>query len=83
MIMITEMKFRQVVKAGGSPSDSALAGKSGQDALDAIAFKLPAARVTPWVVLAFLAMIVVLMCFSASYRAAGRLSAHAGASVNT
>ena len=44
MIMITEMKFRQVVKAGGSPSDSALAGKSGQDALDAIAFKLPAAR---------------------------------------
>ncbi|WP_278802350.1 amino acid permease [Bifidobacterium pullorum] len=70
MIMITEMKFRRVVAAGGSPHDSALAGKSGREALDAIAFKLPAARVTPWVVLAFLAMIVVLMCFSASYRIA-------------
>ena len=70
MIMVTEMKFRRVVAAGGSPHDSALAGKSGQEALDAIAFKLPAARVTPWVVLAFLAMIVALMCFSASYRIA-------------
>lgn len=70
MIMITEMKFRRVVAAGGSPHDSALAGKSGREALDAIAFKLPAARVTPWVVLAFLTMIVVLMCFSASYRIA-------------
>ena len=70
MIMVTEMKFRRVVAAGGSPHDSALAGKSGREALDAIAFKLPAARVTPWVVLAFLAMIVVLMCFSASYRIA-------------
>ena len=29
MIMITEMKFRRVVAAGGSPHDSALAGKSG------------------------------------------------------
>lgn len=70
MIMITEMKFRRVVAAGGSPHDSALAGKSGREALDAIAFKLPAARVIPWVVLAFLAMIVVLMCFSSSYRIA-------------
>ena len=70
MIMVTEMKFRRVVAAGGSPHDSALAGKSGREALDAIAFKLPAARVTPWVVLAFLTMIVVLMCFSASYRIA-------------
>ena len=29
MIMVTEMKFRRVVAAGGSPHDSALAGKSG------------------------------------------------------
>lgn len=70
MIMVTEMKFRRVVAAGGSPHDSALAGKSGREALDAIAFKLPAARVTPWVVLAFLALVVVLMCFSTSYRIA-------------
>ena len=70
MIMVTEMKFRRVVAAGGSPHDSALAGKSGLEALDAIAFKLPAARVTPWVVLAVLAVIVVLMCFAASYRSA-------------
>ena len=33
-------------------------------------FKLPFAKVTPWVVLAFLALVVVLMCFSASYRVA-------------
>jgi L-asparagine transporter-like permease len=70
MIMITEMKFRKVVAAGGAPQDSALAGKSGQEALDAIHFKLPFAKVTPWVVLAFLALVVVLMCFSASYRVA-------------
>ena len=35
-----------------------------------IHFKLPFAKVTPWVVLAFLALVVVLMCFSASYRVA-------------
>jgi L-asparagine transporter-like permease len=70
MIMFTEMKFRKVVEAGGAPEDSNLAGKSGQEALDAIHFKLPFAKVTPWVVLAFLALVVVLMCFSASYRIA-------------
>ena len=70
MIMITEMRFRRVAAAGESPADSALAGKSGQAALDAIHFKLPFAKVTPWVVLAFLALVVVLMCFSASYRVA-------------
>ncbi|OZG69698.1 aromatic amino acid transporter [Bifidobacterium eulemuris] len=70
MIMITEMRFRKVVAEGLSPTDSALAGKSGQEALDAIHFKLPFAHVTPWVVLAFLALVVVLMCFSASYRIA-------------
>ena len=41
-----------------------------KEALDAIHFKLPFAKVTPWVVLAFLALVVVLMCFSASYRVA-------------
>ncbi|NMM94879.1 amino acid permease [Bifidobacterium oedipodis] len=70
MIMIAEMHFRKVVAAGDSPADSALAGKSGQEALDAIHFKLPFAKVTPWVVLAFLALVVVLMCFSAGYRVA-------------
>ena len=68
MIMLTEMKFRKVVAAGGAPEDSELAGLSGQEALDAIHFKLPFAKVTPWVVLAFLALVVVLMCFSTSYR---------------
>lgn len=70
IIMITEMKFRKVVAAGASPKDSALAGLSGDAALQAIAFKLPFAKVTPWVVLTFLALMVVLMCFSASYRIA-------------
>ena len=70
MIMITEMHFRRVVAAGNAPSDTDLAGLSGQEALDALHFKLPFARVTPWVVLAFLALVVVLMCFSASYRIA-------------
>ena len=70
MIMFTEMKFRKVVAAGGAPEDSELAGKSGKEALDAIHFKLPFAKVTPWVVLAFLTLVVVLMCFSASYRVA-------------
>ena len=70
MIMFTEMKFRKVVAAGGAPEDSELAGLSGQEALDAIHFKLPFAKVTPWVVLAFLALVVVLMCFSTSYRIA-------------
>ncbi|NEG95436.1 amino acid permease [Bifidobacterium sp. SMB2] len=70
MIMFTEMKFRRIAFAGKSPADSALAGLSGQKALDAIHFKLPAAKVTPWIVLAFLALVVVLMLFSPSYRVA-------------
>ncbi|PWG59139.1 amino acid permease [Bifidobacterium catulorum] len=70
MIMFTEMKFRRVAAAGKAPADSALAGLSGQKAIDAIHFKLPFARVTPWVVLAFLALVVVLMLFSPSYRVA-------------
>ena len=33
-----------MVEAGGAPEDSDLAGKSGQEALDAIHFKLPLPR---------------------------------------
>ena len=68
MIMLTEMHFRKAVAAGDGPNE--LAGLSGQDALDAIHFKLPLAKVTPWLVLAFMALVVVLMCFSPSYRVA-------------
>lgn len=68
MVLITEMKFRKAVAAGHGPN--LLAGLHGQDALDHIAFKLPFHRVTPWVVLAFMAAVIVLMCFSPSYRIA-------------
>ncbi|WP_390134203.1 amino acid permease [Bifidobacterium apicola] len=68
MIMVTEMLFRRAVARGEGPGD--LAGKTGENALNALHFKLPFARVTPWAVLAFLAMIIVLMCFSSSYRVA-------------
>ncbi|WP_317642875.1 amino acid permease [Bombiscardovia apis] len=68
IIMITEMKFRRAVAAGNGPKE--LAGKKGQEALDAIIFKLPWPRVTPWVVLAFMALVVALMFFSPSYRIA-------------
>ena len=68
MIMITELKFRRVVAAGDGPAE--LKGLKGQEALDRIVFKLPFARVTPYVVIAFMALVVVLMCFSASYRIA-------------
>lgn len=65
MIMITEIKFRKKVAQGEGPAD--LAGYSGKEALDKIQFKLPFARITPYVVLAFLAFVVVMMCFSPSY----------------
>ena len=68
IIMITEVHFRRTVAAGKGPGE--LAGLTGTEALDALHFKLPFARVTPWAVLAFLALVVVLMCFSASYRVA-------------
>lgn len=42
----------------------------GQEALDKLAFKLPVAKMTPYVVIAFMLLVVVLMCFSASYRIA-------------
>ncbi|MBM6699804.1 amino acid permease [Bifidobacterium pullorum subsp. saeculare] len=68
IIMVTEMRFRKVVASGRGPGE--LAGHTGSDALERIQFKLPFAHVTPYVVLVFLAAMVVLMCFSASYRVA-------------
>ena len=68
MIMLTEIKFRRVVAAGDGPND--LKGLKGQEALDKLAFKLPFAKVTPYLVIAFMLLVVVLMCFSASYRIA-------------
>ena len=68
MIMITEIKFRRMVAAGDGPAE--LKGLKGKEALDKIAFKLPFANVTPYVVIAFMLLVVVLMCFSASYRIA-------------
>ena len=65
MIMVTQLKFRKKVAAGEGPNE--LAGRSGKEAVDAILFKLPLARVMPFVVLAFLAGVVVVMCFSPSY----------------
>ena len=68
MIMVTEIHFRRHVAAGDGPGE--LAGLTGDEALGRIHFKLPFARVMPYVVLAFLAFVVVLMCFSSSYRVA-------------
>ena len=68
MIMITEIHFRRAVAAGDGPAE--LKGLKGKEALDKIAFKLPFARVMPYIVIAFMALVVVLMCFSASYRIA-------------
>ncbi len=66
--MVTEIKFRRMVAAGDGPAE--LKGLKGKEALDKIAFKLPFANVTPYVVIAFMLLVVVLMCFSASYRIA-------------
>ena len=68
MIMITEIHFRRVVATGNGPAE--LKGLKSKEALDKIAFKLPFARVMPYIVIAFMALVVVLMCFSASYRIA-------------
>ena len=68
MIMVTEIHFRRRVAAGEGPGE--LAGLTGRDALDHLHFKLPFATVMPYIVLAFLACVVVLMCFSPSYRIA-------------
>lgn len=68
MIMITQLKFRKVVAAGDGPAE--LKGLKGKDAIDRISFKLPLAQVTPYLVIAFMMAVVVMMCFSSSYRVA-------------
>ena len=65
MIMVTHLKFRKKVAAGEGPHD--LAGATGAEAVRRIQFKLPLGRVMPFIVLAFLAGVVVVMCFSPSY----------------
>ena len=65
IIMITELHFRKEVAAGRGPGE--LAGLTGKDALEKIQFKLPFARVMPYIVLTFLMFVVVMMCFSPSY----------------
>lgn len=68
MIMITQLKFRKVVAAGDGPAE--LKGLKGKEAIDRISFKLPFAQVTPYFVIAFMIALVVMMCFSSSYRVA-------------
>ena len=68
IILLTHMHFRRAVEAGKGPGD--LAGLEGHQALHRLRFALPHARVVAWTVLAYLAAIVVLMCFSPGYRAA-------------
>ena len=68
IIMVTQLRFRRAVAAGRGPGE--LAGLAGKEAVDRIQFKLPFARVMPYLVLAFLACVVVAMCFSPSYRVA-------------
>lgn len=55
MIMMTQLKFRKRI---------------GQEGVAKLAFRLPFARVTPWVVLAFFAALVVLMTLHPGYRTA-------------
>lgn len=65
IIMITEMHFRKSVAAGDGPKE--LAGLHGDEALKKLHFPLPLPRIMPWLVLGFLAIVVVLMCLSPSY----------------
>jgi len=55
MIMITQMKFRRRI---------------GPQAVSRLAYRLPAARITPWIVLAFLGGVLLLMALSPDYRTA-------------
>jgi len=55
MVMITQRKFRLRIGARG---------------VSKLEFKLPGAAFMTWVVISFLALVVVLMCFSDSYRVA-------------
>lgn len=68
MIMITEFLFRRAVRNGDGPNE--LSGLTGREALDKIQFKLPFASVMPYIVVAFLMLVVVLMLFSPGYRIA-------------
>ena len=65
MIMITQLRFRRAIRRGDGPNE--LAGLTGDQAVDALRFRLPFAKITPWLVLTFLLMVVVLMCFSPTY----------------
>lgn len=56
MIMITQLKFRAKRRAAGTTTP--------------LAFPLPWHKVTPWIAIVFLLAVVVLMCFSPSYRPA-------------
>lgn len=68
IIMITQLHFRKHVAAGDGPHE--LAKLRGKEALAALHFKLPLGRIMPYLVLVFLAFVVVMMCFSDSYRVA-------------
>ena len=73
MIMVTEIKFRRMVAAGDGPAE--LKGLKGKEALDKIAFKLPFANVTPYVVIAFMLLVVV---FAAAQLALGKSGSERG-----
>jgi AAT family amino acid transporter len=53
MIMITQLKFRARRRAAGNS--------------EKLAFPLPLHKITPWITIAFLLAVVVLMCFSPGY----------------
>jgi Flp pilus assembly protein TadB len=61
----TEGHSHRCVAAGKGPEK--LNRLTGRKALDQLQFTLPFLNVTPWAVLAFLAAVVVLMCFSPGY----------------
>lgn len=65
LIMLTHMRFRHAISQGNGPGE--LAGLSGRHAVERIHFPLPLAKATPWMVLAFLAVVVTLMCLSPHY----------------
>lgn len=68
IIVITEMKFRKQVAQGNGPGE--LAGLRGRPATKALRFAMPLQPFSNILVLAFLTLVVVLMCFSPSYRIA-------------
>lgn len=68
IIMLTHMHFRRAVVNGSGPGR--LAGLHGDEAVRRIRFALPCPKITVSAVLVFLGAIVVLMCFSPSYRIA-------------